>query len=422
MFAVYKADTSQSGYSIWSVRLDSCNFIEMNSLFVRDLYGKNSYSHGSEGSPKLNFLKHYWSDQKIDTSYNHLFVCGGDSITSFKGAIAEMLFYNNSLSYKDITRVSTYLAIKYGISLSDINYIRSDNAVIWDVKKNKEFNNEIAGIGKDLKLQINQKQSGGNGGDAILKITCNNRFYNWNKENSYEINDGDFLMWGDNGKNLLDFFTDTLSTDSTHYTDSTIYRTYLTNLSERRWLMRRTGKTANAIPTVVMLHAPDLARDTLKSITLIISRKANILFPADSCLFFTPDSTDSSGNFYFHNIHWDTDSSGSDAFTFQVNEVQQDQQSCLNRSLSANSPGNGGISSVDVFPNPSNGLVNVRVTLTEPENVSVMVQDESGRVVYKNQLYNKQDYLEKIQLNSKGVYFLNIETKEKKKHIKLVVQ
>lgn len=422
MFAVYKADTSQNGYSIWSVKLDSSNFIEMNSIFVRDLYGKNLYNSGSKSSPKLNFFKHNWSDQKVDTLYNHLFICGGDSIQSFNGSMAEMLFYNRSLSFKDITKVSTYLAIKYGISLSDMNYVRSDNVVLWDVKKNKEFNNEIAGIGKDIKLQINQKQSGGNGGDAILRISCNNRFYNMNKENNYEINDGDFLIWGDNGKSLLDFFTDTLSIDSTHYVDSTVYRTYLTNLSERRWIIRRTGKTANAIPTVVMLYAPDLVRDTLKSISLILSRTANILFPADSCLFMTPDSTDSTGNFYFHNIYWDTDSSGSDAFTFQINEVQQDQQSCLNRSLNTNSPGSGGISTVDVFPNPSSGLVNVHINLTESGNVSLTVQDESGRVVYKNQLYNVQDYFEKVQLNSKGVYFLNIESKGVKKHVKIVVQ
>jgi hypothetical protein len=43
MFAVYKADTSQNGYSIWSVRLDSSNFIEMNSHYIRGLYGTNSY-------------------------------------------------------------------------------------------------------------------------------------------------------------------------------------------------------------------------------------------------------------------------------------------------------------------------------------------------------------------------------------------
>ncbi len=421
MFAVYKADTSQNGYSIWSVRLDSSNFIEMNSHYIRGLYGTNSYE-GISNSPVENFFMHDWINQKIDTLFAHLNICGGDSIPSFKGSMAEILFYNRSLSFKDINKVSTYLAIKYGISLNNMNYVRSDNVVLWDVKKYKEFNNEIAGIGKDIKLQINQKQSGGNGGESILKITAGNHFYNLNNQNLYEINDGDFLIWGDNGKSLLDFFTDTLSIDSTHYVDSTVYRTYLTNLSERRWIMRRIGKTTNTIPTMVMLYAPDLLRDTLKNISLIISRTANILFPADSCLFIAPDSTDSNGNFYFHNIYWDTDSSGSDAFTFQINEEQQDLQSSLNRMLSTNSPESGGFSIIDVFPNPSSGLVNIHINLTESGNVSLTVQDESGRVVYKNLLYNVQDYFEKVELNSKGVYFLNIESREKKKQIKIVVQ
>ncbi|HOU99300.1 MAG TPA: T9SS type A sorting domain-containing protein [Bacteroidales bacterium] len=414
MFAVYKADSAQQSYSIWSVRLDSSKYIEMNSHYVRGLYGTNSYE-GISNSPVENFFRHDWINQKIDTLYAHLNICGGDSIKSFNGLIAEILFYNRSLSLKEITQVSTYLAIKYGISLSEINYVRSDNIVLWDVKKNKEFNNEIAGIGKDIKLQINQKQSAGNGGESILKITAGNHFYNLNRQNLYEVNDGDFLIWSDNGKNLYDFNNDTTVSDTSDIP-------YLNNLSERRWLIKRTGNTAYTIPTMIMLSAPELAHDTTATINLVISPSANTLFPTDSCFIMAADSLDSMGNFYFHYVHWDTDHSGMDAFTFQINEVQQDQQSCLNRSLNTNNPESEGVYTVNVFPNPSSGLVNVHINLTEPGNVSLTVQDESGRVVYNNQLFNEQDYFEKVKLNSKGVYFFNIESKEMKKQIKIVVQ
>ncbi|MBI5538659.1 MAG: T9SS type A sorting domain-containing protein [Bacteroidia bacterium] len=426
MFAVYRIDTSQNGYSIWSVKFDSTNFIEMNSHFLRDLYNKSLYSYGSESSPKINFFTQNWMHLKADVSPNHLLVCGGDSILSFKGEIAEIIFYNRELSAKELTNIFTYLAVKYGITLNEINYKRSDNVILWDVQKDREFSNDIAGIGKDSRLQINQKQSAGNGGESLLKISSGISFGNWNKENTHTINEGDFLIWGDNGRNFLSFPKDTSITDLSN-------SAYLTDLSERQWLIKRTGNTVDQIKTLIMLSAPTLARDTLIRVNLIISPTTNFNFPADSCLVIPADSTDSIGNLYFHNIYWDTDSSGSDAFTFQAASIQHNAEKMANNTAYTDSlnnydnnsnkdSNNGNISFIHVFPNPSNGLFITQIQLKEPGDVFLFVLDESGRIAYQKKLCGNQCYIENFQLHEAGTYILNIESKEKKQNIKLVVK
>ncbi len=410
MFVVYKADTTQKSYSIWSVQLDSSKYIEMNSHFVKTLYRTDTYEE-IKHTPVINFFSHEWINQKIDTTYAHLNICGGDSIKSFRGLIAEILFYNRNLKQKDLVKIFTYLAIKHGITLQNIDYKNSIDTILWDVTKNKLFSNEIAGIGKDIKLKINQKQTAGNGGESILKITVGNRFYNLNKENPHELNDGDFLIFGDNGESLYDFNNDTSETS------------FIKNLSNRRWLVKRTGNTAHTIPTTVMIAAPEIAKDTTATLNLVISPSANTLFPTDSCFILASDSLDSMGNFYFHNIHWDTDISGTDAFTFQLDTIQAMTQrsSLINLENDSTTDGNLNAIKIQVYPNPSKGVFNVQVNLIKSENVNLFVQDETGKTIYQRNLYNSNYYFESFQLNSKGVYLLNIETNKKRKNIKLVV-
>jgi len=409
MFVVYKMDTTQQNYSIWSVRLDSSKYIEMNVHFVRTLYKIHTYEE-SGSSPVINFLCHDWVNQRIDTTYAHLNICGGDSIKSFRGLIAEILFYNKTLTSDDLIKISTYLAIKYGITLQELNYKDSKDTILWDVAKNKIFSHEIAGIGRDTLLQINQKQSAGNGGKSILKIAAGNRLYKLNKENLYEINDGDFLIWGENGGSLLDFSNDTSEIS------------LIKNLSQKRWLMERRGSTAHTIPTTVMIFAPEIARDTAVTLNLVINPSAKSEFQSDSCLIIPADSVDSLGNFYFHNIYWDTDFSGSDVFTFQLDTIQRaTSQSDITWKNDRATDENVNEITIHVYPNPSRGLFNVQIGLPKNEDVTLFVQDETGKTFYQKNLYKSNYYFESFRLNSKGVYVLNIETKKKRKSVKLEV-
>jgi hypothetical protein len=112
----------------------------------------------------------------------------------------EVIAYERDLSSAEKQRVRSYLAIKYGTTLAQPqNYLNSSAGVIWNSTTNAGYTNNIAGIGRDNASGLYQKQSNSvNAGDQIL-IGAGNSLSNTNAANSNTLNEGQFLIWGDNG-------------------------------------------------------------------------------------------------------------------------------------------------------------------------------------------------------------------------------
>lgn len=142
----------------------------------------------------------------------------------------EMIIYDNDLTALEIKRVETYLAIKYGITLTNDNdndatagetisglvtegdYVASDGStIIWDYSVNTTYHNDVAGIGRDDASCFSQKQSQSINSDDILSIGLTEvAASNLANANTF-ADDKDFLVWGnDNGataeasKNIVD--------------------------------------------------------------------------------------------------------------------------------------------------------------------------------------------------------------------------
>ncbi len=77
------------------------------------------------------------------------------------GDILEIITYDVRNSDIDRRKVETYLALKYGITLgvntTSLNYVNSDGTTIYPQAAG--YNTNIAGIGRDDKSELNQKQS-----------------------------------------------------------------------------------------------------------------------------------------------------------------------------------------------------------------------------------------------------------------------
>ncbi|MBV8325118.1 hypothetical protein [Chryseobacterium sp.] len=117
--------------------------------------------------------------------------------------IPEVLVFNNSLSDIDIQKVETYLSIKYGITINNIsekNYISSGDHILWDSKKNKNYNFRITGIGRDDAYELYQKQSK-NSNKGTITIAMDS-LRPTNSSNSGVIENENFLLWGDNNQDL----------------------------------------------------------------------------------------------------------------------------------------------------------------------------------------------------------------------------
>jgi len=116
----------------------------------------------------------------------------------FDGDIAEIFLYGTALSSTQRQQVETYLAVKYGVTLSadtdgngisfepdEGDYLAADGlTTLWDADVNSSYHFDIAAIGRDGDL--NQPVSKSINADAVVRIT----------ENS--LNENDYIVWGNN--------------------------------------------------------------------------------------------------------------------------------------------------------------------------------------------------------------------------------
>ncbi len=124
---------------------------------------------------------------------------GGDD-NGFIGHIGEVIIYGGgNLSATDRNKVDAYLALKYGISLpSGVNYLNAAGNTVWDAAANSIYHNNVTGIAHDEASALNQKQSkSANPGQQVIIGTAG--IANTNAANAVSLNDGQYLVWGDNG-------------------------------------------------------------------------------------------------------------------------------------------------------------------------------------------------------------------------------
>ncbi|MFN8309691.1 MAG: GEVED domain-containing protein [Chitinophagales bacterium] len=106
------------------------------------------------------------------------------------GKVAEVVFYDRQLTPAERNRVESYLAIKYGLSLSQTvatNYNSSSGITYWSASANGIYNNNIFGVGIDNGSALNQT---GSVSINTSKLSI---------ANASSLTDNSFLMVSDNG-------------------------------------------------------------------------------------------------------------------------------------------------------------------------------------------------------------------------------
>ncbi len=103
------------------------------------------------------------------------------SAAYFRGEISELIYCNEPTAFSTAQRdrIESYLAIKYGITLDQStanNYVNSGGTVIFDATNNAslggflEYNNDIAGIGRDDNSELDQPKSRSENTDGIVIV------------------------------------------------------------------------------------------------------------------------------------------------------------------------------------------------------------------------------------------------------------
>lgn len=142
-----------------------------------DLYRKQDNSEGSEAKFRersLKIVSYYqyqqpnisvWGEDQnssITLGNVHINEPNGFSTYTMKnfynnlyGYLPELFVYSRILTLLERRKAETYLAVKYGVSLTN-SYIASDDKLIWDYSANTAYNNRITGIMRDDASGLNQ--------------------------------------------------------------------------------------------------------------------------------------------------------------------------------------------------------------------------------------------------------------------------
>ena len=112
----------------------------------------------------------------------------------YLGRISEVIVYDTTLGATDRSKILSYLAIKYGLTLgqniAQQDYLSSAGTVIWEASTvGTSYDEDIAAIGQDDASELNQTQSKSSNSSAIVTIA----------ENGGGMTDGEFLFWSNNG-------------------------------------------------------------------------------------------------------------------------------------------------------------------------------------------------------------------------------
>jgi len=215
-------------------------------------------------------------------------------ITSFKGLIPEFIAYNTALNIEDRLKVASYLAMKYGITLSDpdATYLNSQGGIIWNGFDFKNYYHHIAGIGRDDASGLLQRKSTSSNTPGLLTIATDSI-----------VDDGGFLLWGENDKPF----------------SRAPRKNGVPTMLEKKWLLSSTGNR-KPLQTQVILDTRliDAALPVKPIYWLAIDRTGTDDFSKTETEFIKMDSVTKEGKAYYNHILWGTKGSDKEIMGFMV--------------------------------------------------------------------------------------------------------
>ncbi len=198
---------------------------ETNQLSLSTIVYDNLQTNGSAAYVNGSLRRSFTSNFSGSTNAFQI-AASGDNSNGFNGEIAEVIVYDQLLDNgTERTRIESYLALKYGITLSNDtdgdntsfesgegDYVLRQSSsntdlVIWDASANSEFHNNVAGIFRNDYTNISQKQSKSSNSDAIVAIGLDsdlNGLETANVNNPSTMSDNLALIWGHDGEALYD--------------------------------------------------------------------------------------------------------------------------------------------------------------------------------------------------------------------------
>lgn len=283
--------------ALWSFQSDSANNVMMTNRRMANLGQRKfiNFSPLTSQSPRL--VTYYQSLEGKDTLAPELLFYDGEKtelgvpVKKLSGVVPETIIFNRVLSWRERLQVESYLALKYGLSLSQTfptPYLDSRGTIIWDAGKYGSYAGAIAGLGRDDLSDLNQSISGSMETPGLLELKC------------LHLEDKDYLVWGDNRAPLV--FS---------------RKRAETKKLQRQWLVSVTGDFSSKT-TSLMFDATQIREmhplDDQEIYWLAIDHGGTGAFPVAKTSYYANLSGNNT-HLLFEGIGWDPDHSKHDLFT-----------------------------------------------------------------------------------------------------------
>jgi|GEM_PF-1178911 len=456
VIVVYETYDSTAENALWQLQIDSARRVGQTTQRILNDNGQIIYDSINRMKPVINYLAQSW--RTPETTSPMLTLCMADSLP-LNGKIAEALYFDHRISDTAVIQWISYLAVKYGITLAQTDYLDSRKNVIWDCTNYPDYCGTIAGLGRDDSTGLYQKQTYFADGQIIMGIGS---LANTNEENPAIIADGDFLIMGmqtfDNEENagdsiplLLEGVAEGRGSDGTApWPISTLYtQDGYTYEVIGRSMMQATGDVST-YNTILCLDT-NAVQDTVVPV-LLIDRSGSGDFPAWETDMVWPFINDSLGCFVFGSIHWDTDLNGRDAFCFAVRMPEEEPTPRMATAnpipllLEGVAEGRGSDADVTakphlneekrslqqvpevhpsstyrLLPNPNHGRFTVEINYSDPQDVIVTIYDSDGKKIQVMSGKGQSNYRFEGQMETSGHYLIDIISASERKQLKMVV-
>lgn len=402
---------------VWSVSQGGKQVTGLTDRRLMRPQSEYEYPVKRRGIPLINTSVQSFSKLR-GKSFGNEFVLGSSLLDSteslFRGAIAECYVFDRYMKKGEALKIETYLALKYGITLIESDYVSSGDVVLWDYSKNGLYSNGIAGLGKDSVLGLEQKQGSSSEEPDLMTIYVG-EISERNSDNLQAMAEHHYLVWGhDNGSLFCDVDSD---------------QDY--PLMGRSWLVQSTHSAGNPFSTTVRLRVSDYPDSTLQYY-LVIDRSGRGDFGSQSVEYLRQSGVDTLGYVYFSEVVWDLDGSGTDAFTFSCKKEIEEQED-FSDTLFADKeykqrrfPLQGSLSELvdsyyQLYPNPTTGNYRLLAELPSAVPIVVRVYTMQGSLLKTWQGEGRQQYLFEDYLQTQGNYVIEVETEYERRAFNLVV-
>lgn len=433
VIVVYETYDSIAENALWQLQLDSAKRVGQTTQRILNDNGQIIYDSTNRMKPVINYLAQSWKENGgLDAmNYAPTLMLGMADSMPLNGRVAEVLYFDHRISDTAVIQWISYLAVKYGITLAQTDYLDSRRNVIWDYTNYPDYCGTVAGVGRDDSTGLYQKQTYYADGQIIMGVGS---LANTNEENNSIIADGDFLIMGMDSSALQHPVELYIQSGETYEVIG-------------RSMMQATGDVMT-YNTFLWLDT-NAVGDTIVPV-LMIDRSGSGDYPAWETDMIWPFRNDSLGCFVYDNVHWDTDMNGRDAFCFAVRMPEEEASP---RMATADNPYQGSHDGIDergeksdrqnqkrnskaeqageglgsvasnylLLPNPNHGNFTVEIEYPEEQDVTVTVYASDGKKVMVMSGKGQRNYRFEGQMATSGHYLIDIVSDMERKNLKMVV-